>query len=99
VRPPFKGGPDAESLAIDALAFLASDVERLGRFLSLTGLSPETIRQAARSRHFMAAVLDHLAGDESLLLAFAANHGIDPARVLQARESLARPNAMGQRDG
>lgn len=99
MRPPFKGGQDAEVLAIDALAFLASDVERLGRFLALTGLSPENIREAARSRHFMASVLDHLAADESLLLAFAANQGIDPSRVLRARESLAGSHPMGLRDG
>ena len=99
MRPPFKGGPDAEVLAIDALAFLASDVERLGRFLAMTGLSPENIREAARSRHFMVAVLDHLAADESLLLAFAANQGLDPARILKARESLAGAHPMGLRDG
>ncbi|WP_293864953.1 DUF3572 domain-containing protein [uncultured Alsobacter sp.] len=99
MRTPFKSGPDAEAIAIDALAFLASDVERLGRFLALTGLSPETIREVAQTRGFMAAVLDHLASDESLLLAFAANQGLDPANVLRARESLARPHAMGLRDG
>jgi hypothetical protein len=99
VRPPFHRGPDAQAIAIDALAFLAGDAERLERFMALTGLSPETIRQAARSPHFMTAVLDHLAADESLLLAFAANQGLDPAHVLKARESLSRPDAMGLRDG
>src|SRR5262245_47114491 len=63
----------AEQLAIQALAYLAGDPERLGRFLALTGLGPETIRAAATSRdsQFLAGVLDHIAGDDGLLTAFA----------------------------
>ncbi len=91
--------PSAEAVAIDALSFLASEPERLGRFLSLTGLGPETIRQAAASPGFLAAVLDHSASDETLLLAFASNAGLDPAVVGQAAAALAGPNARGLRDG
>ncbi|WP_150287726.1 DUF3572 domain-containing protein [Rhabdaerophilum calidifontis] len=82
-------GIDPELLAIDALGFLAEDVERLGRFLALTGIAPETLREAARAPGFFAAVLDHLAQDEALLLAFAANRQVAPERVLAARDRLA----------
>jgi hypothetical protein len=89
----------AEAIAIEALGFLASDPEQLGRFLSLTGLGPETIRRAADEPGFLAAVLDHIAGDETLLLSFAANAGLSPALIGGAREQLAGPNAHGLRDG
>jgi hypothetical protein len=82
-------GIDPELLAIDALGFLAEDVERLGRFLALTGIAPETLRDAARAPGFLAAVLDHLAQDEALVLAFAANRQVAPERVLAARDRLA----------
>ena len=36
-----------ENLAVQALAFLAADPERLGRFLAVTGIGPDAIRRAA----------------------------------------------------
>jgi hypothetical protein len=90
---------DAEDLAGRALGFLAADPERLGRFMDLTGLTPATIRAAAASPGFAVAVLDHLLGDEALVLAFAAQAGCDPAAVMAARNRLAGPGADGLRDG
>jgi hypothetical protein len=78
----------AESLAIQALTFIAGDGERLGRFLAVTGIGPTEIRVAAREPGFLVGVLDHLAGDEPLLAAFAAEAGIDPADVGMARAAL-----------
>ena len=79
---------DAELLAIQALAFIAEEPERLGAFLAVTGLASEGIREAARDPGFLAGVLDHMLGDESLLLAFAADAGIDPAAIGRARTAL-----------
>jgi hypothetical protein len=79
--------PDAEDIAIRALGFLASEPERLGRFLAVTGLGPENLRSAASDPRFLASVLDHVASDESLLLALAANLSLAP-------ETVARANAL-----
>ncbi|HEY7297161.1 MAG TPA: DUF3572 domain-containing protein [Xanthobacteraceae bacterium] len=79
----------ATALAIAALGFMAADPERLGRFLSLTGIDPQTIRTAAAEPGFLLGVLDHLAGDESLLLDFAQRNEIDPDQVRVARSVLA----------
>ena len=38
---------EAERIAIKALAFLAADAERLGRFLGTTGLGPQELREKA----------------------------------------------------
>jgi Protein of unknown function (DUF3572) len=78
----------AEALAVAALAYLASDAERLGRFLAATGIGPERIREAAREPNFLAGVLDHFATDEELLLAFARQAGIEPTEIERAHNAL-----------
>lgn len=81
----------AELLAIEALSFLADEPERLGRFLALTGVSPGEIRAQAHELSFLAAVLDHIAGDESLLFAFADASGHNPLGVARACTTLGGP--------
>jgi Protein of unknown function (DUF3572) len=85
----------AEAIGLTALAFVAEDGARLGQFLSLTGLSPDQLRNEANAPHTLQAVLDHLAEDESLLLVFAASarcapEQIEPARALLAAEAERR---------
>jgi hypothetical protein len=82
----------AEHLAIAALGFIAAEPERLDRFLALTGIAPASIRAAAREPQFLVGVLDHLMGEERLLLAFAAENDVDPEAVMRARDALAGPN-------
>jgi hypothetical protein len=79
----------AENVAVAALSFIAADPERLGRFLAATGIGPGDIRAAAREPLFLAGVLDHLSGDEKLLVAFAGEVGTEPGEILRAREQLA----------
>ena len=79
----------AEKLAIEALGFIASDSERLGRFLAATGIGPADIRAAAREPLFLAGVLDHLANNETELVTFAKESGHRPEDVLQSRDILA----------
>lgn len=85
---------DAIALAIAALTFVAQDPEQIGRFLALSGIGPESLRAAAREPGFLLGVIDFVGGDEKLLLAFAADRGIDPAAVGNARAALA-----GERPG
>lgn len=91
-KPPRLSGPEAaEHVAIQALAFIAADPERLGGFLAATGIGPADLRTAAHAPHFLAGVLDYLAGDEPLLLAFADHADIDAVTVMFAREVLSGP--------
>jgi hypothetical protein len=78
----------AEALAIQALSYIAQDGERLGRFLSLTGIGPGEIRTAAREPQFLVGVLDYLSGDEQLLTDFAREAGHAPTTVEAARIAL-----------
>jgi len=84
----------AESIAIEAFTFLAGNPGRLDRFLALSGLGRNSLRAAAREPGFLAAILDHLASNERLLLAFTANTGHAPATVAKARDILSPPAEM-----
>lgn len=79
------GRPEAETLALTALAWIAEDDDRLGRFLALTGLDGDTLRARAADPAVLAGVLDCLLGDESWVIAFAEDSGIDPALPVRAR--------------
>jgi Protein of unknown function (DUF3572) len=86
----------AEGIAAQGLAFLAEEPARLARFLDATGLAPDQIREQAGTPEFLAAVLEHLAGDESLLLVFAANttvaaETVTPALALLQQASRGTP--------
>ena len=81
----------ANEIAVLALVFLAEDNDRLGHFLALSGLDPRTIREAARDPGFLVGVLDHLMGDEKLLVAFAAGNDLRPQQITDARAALAGP--------
>lgn len=83
---------EAEAIAIAAVSFLAEDERRLGRFLDLTGWSLASLRSPDDRTELLSAVLDHLMGDESLLLTFAGNGGIDPGAVASARRLIGAGN-------
>jgi len=78
----------AETLALKVLAFLAEDGEGLGRFLGLSGIHPQDLRQRADDPLVLAAVLDFLLGDDKLLLEFAQGEGVDPKIIHEARRAL-----------
>ena len=88
---------DAEVIGLKALAFLAEDPGRLTRFLDLTGVAAAELRQKASSAQMLAAVLEYLTGDESLLLVFAACNGLEPTDIAPAQELLTHPVRTGKR--
>jgi hypothetical protein len=83
---------EAESLAVQVLAFIAGDPERIGPFLAATGIGPDMIRAAAREPDFLVGVLDYVASDDALLVAFATQAGINPFDIPIARDVLGRRN-------
>jgi hypothetical protein len=78
----------AEMLAIGALSFLAAEPEALTRFLRLTGLDPERLRDAAAEPGFLAGLLDYLLANEALLVDYARDAGIAPEAIARARAAL-----------
>ena len=80
----------AENLGLDALLFLAADETRLTRFLSLTGTDIAGLRKSADDPSMLAAVLEYLMQDESLLLVFTSSKDIEPDQVAPALAMLTR---------
>jgi uncharacterized protein DUF3572 len=80
---------EAVDIATQALAYIAGDGARLGRFLAESGLGPENLRRAARDPSFLPAVLDFILSHERDLLDFATIAEIDPKLVGRARDALA----------
>ena len=79
---------EAEALAAEAFAFLAAEPAQLVRFLETSGMTPQTLRGRMGDTDTLAAVLDHILGDESLLLVFTSGHDIEPRRVHLAAHTL-----------
>lgn len=80
--------PDPHTVALQALAWLASDEERLVRFLNLSGLTPGGLRRTATEPASLGAVLDYLLAWEPLLQSFAEEHGVAPELIAQSRQKL-----------
>ena len=83
------------SLAASALGFLVVDAERLQRFLDLTGLGPQNLREAAEDPAFHGSVLEYILADERLLLRFAADSGLGPETVALAHQALCGAVRLG----
>jgi hypothetical protein len=78
----------AETLALQALTFLVDDEDRMDRFLALSGLDQNDVRQRIGDPAFLGGVLDHLLGHEPDLLEFATAAEIDPMLIQRARAAL-----------
>lgn len=78
----------AEILALEALSWLAGEPEDLQRFLRLSGLEPETLRQGAGTPEMSVAILDFLLVHEEMLLRFCESAGVKAKELHLARHVL-----------
>jgi hypothetical protein len=81
----------AEIVAVQALAFVAADPERLGLFLAESGLGPETLRTAAADPNFLSSVLDFVLRDDATVKAFASVSQLHPTNIAAAQQALSDP--------
>ena len=79
---------DAEVVALAALGWTLSDDARADRLLSLTGLSPETLRSRLGDPELLAAVLRFLEAYEPDLLACAEHLQTTPLHLVESRRRL-----------
>jgi hypothetical protein len=75
-------------VGLAALSFLAAEPDRLVRFLGLTGIGLDDLRERAGDPALLGAVLEHLLADESLLFVFAEAEALHPADIAAARRKL-----------
>ena len=88
---PLQGDESAERLALDVLLWIVAEDDRLMPFLAASGLGPETLRDSAREPAFLAGVLDHVMGDEAVLVACAGALAVKPERIAAAWRILSPP--------
>jgi hypothetical protein len=82
--------PDAEALALQALAATLTDERRARRFLDLTGLDADELRARAGQKKLLAATLAFLEAHEPDLVAVAQAIGTKPENLIAARQELER---------
>lgn len=80
----------AQELAVSALSFLAQDEDRLNAFLTSTWLGIEDLREAAGSPQFFSALLDHVTGDDALILGLASEAHVPPESIVGAAQYFRR---------
>ncbi|MEJ8476481.1 DUF3572 domain-containing protein [Roseibium algae] len=78
----------AQEIATEALLHLSKDPEQVGRFLAVSGIGPESIRDAAEEPGFLAGVLEYFMSDEAMLLVYCENTGVRPTMIAAARFAL-----------
>lgn len=81
----------ASAVAIQALTWLAQDIERIGGFLAQSGLGPGDLRARANDPVFGAAVLHFILSEDAMLLDFVAHAQLRPQDVLHALAVLEPP--------
>lgn len=78
----------AETLAIQALSWLASDEEMLLQFLNISGAAPGDLRARASEPEFLGFVLDFIMRDDETILGFCGTSSASPEDVQRARIAL-----------
>jgi len=78
----------AQLLALRALAWIASDEERIQKFLHATGASPDEVRARAADADFHLAILDFLMMDDQQIIDFCDTHALPYTAPQEARAAL-----------
>lgn len=88
---------EAETIGARALLYFVSDEMRLSGLMSATGLTPDDLRSRADDAALLAALLEHLATADAMVVTFSAEHAIAPERVQPAAALLSDLAAGGPR--
>jgi hypothetical protein len=78
----------AETIGLQALAFLVKDEEILERFLTASGLTLQELKSRFHDSDLLGAVLDMILSDDTVLLAFCNSASLSPESIIRARRIL-----------
>ena len=78
----------AETLALEALTFLATDERRLGALLAQAGWTLPELRAGLGDPHVLAGILDFVLSDERLVAGFCEVSGCTLETPMRARSAL-----------
>ena len=79
---------DPVALALAALAATLGDTRRAQRFLDLTGIGTEELRERAADPTLLSALLGFLEAHEPDLLSVSTELGIAPLELVEARRMI-----------
>lgn len=82
------GQLSARTLALAALGWVLEDGDRAERFLSLTGLDPDSLRAGLGNDAILAAPLEFLSNHEPDLIRAAEAIAVTPEELVAARQEL-----------
>lgn len=78
----------AETIALQALAFLVKDEKRLSQMLEASGLTAEDLKKGCQDEAFLGGILDNILKEDNLLLDFCTVASLSPKTLAEAREAL-----------
>jgi hypothetical protein len=78
----------AETLALQALGWLAANDDLLPVFLGATGASESDVKAQATDPTFLGAVLDFIMMDDAWVIAFCDTQSLPYERIMMARVAL-----------
>lgn len=79
---------DAETVALQAVAWIVACDQMRDRFIGLTGCGADDLRNRIGQAAFLGSVLDFILGDEATAVAFAEQTGLAPETPMLARTKL-----------
>lgn len=78
----------AEIFALQALAYLATQEDKMNVFANLSGIGTGDIMERAGEPELLAGVMDFILSDEDLLTDFCHSQNVSPETPARARQSL-----------
>ncbi len=78
----------AETIALQGLAFLAKHEELLSQFVTQSGLSISELKKRAQDPELLGGVLDLILEDDKILLDFCNGASLSPETLMKARAAL-----------
>ncbi|NBS23821.1 MAG: DUF3572 family protein [Altererythrobacter sp.] len=87
---PDEAGIDPQTLTLAALGWILEDEARAQRFLTLTGLDPDTLRVGLTNPAVLAAVVEFLGNHEPDLICASEALAVAPDELVRAGQELGR---------
>ena len=74
--------------ALNALAFIIADENLQDRFLELSGMSPDEMKERLLETEFLASILEFLVSHEPDLISYADSTSERPEQIVRAWRAL-----------
>ncbi|WP_233998598.1 DUF3572 family protein [Erythrobacter sp. YT30] len=80
----------AQTLALAAIGWLVGDAERAERYMAMTGLDPDALRNGLADDAVLASILEFLTNYEPDLIKAAEALATTPEEIVAAHQELAQ---------